>query len=105
MIEMTFKVSEIDYDQTIDRFLPDILKILQEDDGTNIIVRKAVGANPELAKKLIKTLVSAMSQSRKDALTVKFLNMKSESICRKLNSYTASSGLDLELTDAVAYKV
>lgn len=105
MIEMTFKVSEIDYDQTIDRFLPDILKILQEDDGTNIIVRKAVGANPELAKKLIKTLVSAMSQSRKDALTVKFLNMKSESICRKLNGFTASSGLDLELTDAVAYKV
>ena len=54
--------------------------------------------------KLIKGVVSAMSQSQKDALTVKFLNMKAADICRKLNQYTSTSGLDLVLTDAVAFK-
>ena len=104
MVEITFKVGDIDYDKTIDKFLPDIMKILQEGEGTNIIVRKAVSANPELAMKLIKGVVSAMSQSQKDALTVKFLNMKAADICRKLNQYTSTSGLDLVLTDAVAFK-
>ncbi len=104
MVEMTFRVGDIDYDKTIDKFLPDIMKILQEGEGTNIIVRKAVSAKPELAMKLIKGVVSAMSQSQKDALTVKFLNMKAADICRKLNHYTSTSGLDLVLTDAVAFK-
>ena len=104
IVEITFKVGDIDYDKTIDKFLPDIMKILQEGEGTNIIVRKAVSAKPELAMKLIKGVVSAMSQSQKDALTVKFLNMKAADICRKLNQYTSTSGLDLVLTDAVAFK-
>ena len=104
MVEITFKVGDIDYDKTIDKFLPDIMKILQEGEGTNIIVRKAVSAKPELAMNLIKGVVSAMSQSQKDALTVKFLNMKAADICRKLNQYTSTSGLDLVLTDAVAFK-
>ena len=104
MDEITFKVGDIDYDKTIDKFLPDIMKILQEGEGTNIIVRKAVSAKPELAMKLIKGVGSAMSQSQKDALAVKCLNMNAADICRKLSQYTSTSGLDLVLTDAVAFK-
>ena len=54
MIELTMQVSEFDYTETLDTFLPDLIKILSESEGVNPLIRKCVGASPEFSKKIVK---------------------------------------------------
>ena len=42
MIELTMQVSEFDYTETLDTFLPDLIKILSESEGVNPQVRRRV---------------------------------------------------------------
>lgn len=46
MIELTMQVSDFDYTETLDNFLPDLIRILSEGDDVNPLIRKAVGASP-----------------------------------------------------------
>ena len=68
MIELTMQVSDFDYTETLDNFLPDLIRILSEGDDVNPLIRKAVGASPELSKKIVKGILAAMSQKQKEAL-------------------------------------
>ena len=61
MIELTMQVSEFDYTETLDTFLPDLIKILSESEGVNPPIRKCVGASPEFSKKIVKGILAAMS--------------------------------------------
>ena len=61
MIELTMQVSEFDYTETLDTFLPDLIKILSESEGVNPLIRKCVGASPEFSKKIVKGILAAMS--------------------------------------------
>ena len=54
MIELTMQVSDFDYTETLDNFLPDLIRILSEGEDVNPLIRKAVGASPELSKKIVK---------------------------------------------------
>ena len=61
MIELTMQVSDFDYTETLDNFLPDLIRILSEGEDVNPLIRKAVGASPELSKKIV-TLRDERSQ-------------------------------------------
>ena len=94
MIELTMQVSEFDYTETLDTFLPDLIKILSESEGVNPLIRKCVGASPEFSKKIVKGILAAMSPKQKEALTVKFLNVYASKLVAQVNGSpqrTASS--------------
>ena len=102
MIELTMQVSEFDYTETLDTFLPDIIRILQEGDDVNPLIRKAVGASPELAKKIVKGILAAMTAKQKEALTVKFLNVYAEKLVAQVNDVAARNGIVITLDNAKA---
>ena len=89
MIELTMQVSDFDYTETLDNFLPDL-------------IRKAVGASPELSKKIVKGVLAAMSQKQKEALTVKFLNTNAEKLVSQVNDVAAKNGIVITLDNAKA---
>lgn len=102
MIELTMQVSDFDYSETLEAFLPEILNLLQENESINPLIRKAVTASPDAAKAIAKTALSAMSQSQKEALTVKFLNKNMENLCSSLNEVAAKYGVILTLENGKA---
>lgn len=102
MIEITMQVSDFDYSETLERFLPEIMTLLQENDNINPLVRMALTASPDAAKAIVKTILSAMSQSQKEALTVKFLNKNMESLCASLNEVATKNGVILTLENGKA---
>lgn len=102
MIELTMQVSDFDYSETLERFLPDIINLLQENDNVNPLIRMAITATPEMAKSIVKTILAAMSQSQKEALTVKFLNKNMESLCASLNEVATKNGVILKLENGKA---
>lgn len=102
MIELTMQVSEFDYTETLDNFLPDIIKILSEGDDVNPLIRKAVGASPELSKKIVKGVLAAMTLKQKEALTVKFLNVYALKLCAQVNEVAKKNGIVITLDNARA---
>ena len=102
MIELTMQVSEFDYTETLDTFLPDIIRILQEGEDVNPLIRKAVGASPEFAKKIVKGILAAMTAKQKEALTVKFLNVYAEKLVAQVNDVAARNGIVITLDNAKA---
>ena len=102
MIELTMQVSDFDYTETLDNFLPDLIRILSEGEDVNPMIRKAVGASPALSKKIVKTVLAAMSQKQKEALTVKFLNVYAEKIVAQINDVAAKNGIVITLDNAKA---
>lgn len=102
MIELTMQVSDFDYSETLERFLPDIINLLQENESVNPLIRKAITATPDVAKAIVKTILAAMSQSQKEALTVKFLNKNMESLCASLNEVAEKNGVILRLENGKA---
>ena len=102
MIELTMQVSDFDYSETLERFLPDIINLLQENENVNPLIRMAVTATPDAAKAIVKTILAAMSQSQKEALTVKFLNKNMESLCASLNEVAEKNGVILKLENGKA---
>ena len=102
MIELTMQVSDFDYTETLDNFLPDLIRILSEGEDVNPLIRKAVGASPELSKKIVKGVLAAMSQKQKEALTVKFLNTNAEKLVSQVNEVAAKNGIVITLDNAKA---
>ena len=102
MIELTMQVSEFDYTETLDNFLPDLIKILSEGDDVNPLIRKAVGASPEFSKKIVKGILAAMTPKQKEALTVKFLNSYAEKLVGQVNDVAAKNGIVITLDNAKA---
>ena len=96
------QVSDFDYSETLERFLPDIINLLQENESVNPLIRKAITATPDVAKAIVKTILAAMSQSQKEALTVKFLNKNMESLCASLNEVAEKNGVILRLENGKA---
>ena len=96
------QVSDFDYTETLDNFLPDLIRILSEGDDVNPLIRKAVGAAPELSKKIVKGILAAMSQKQKEALTVKFLNVYAEKLVAQVNDVAAKNGIVITLDNARA---
>ena len=102
MIELTMQVSDFDYTETLDNFLPDLIRILSEGEDVNPLIRKAVGASPELSQKIVKGVLAAMSQKQKEALTVKFLNTNAEKLISQVNEVAAKNGIVITLDNAKA---
>ena len=102
MIELTMQVSEFDYTETLDYFLPDIINILQTGEDVNPLIRKAVGASPETAKKIVSTVLGLMTTGQKEALTVRFLNSYAPKLCEMVNSVAAENGIVIKLDNAKA---
>lgn len=102
MIELTMQVSDFDYSETLERFLPDIIGLLQENDSVNPLIRMALTASPDAAKAIVKTILSAMTQSQKEALTVKFLNKNMDNLCASLNDVANKNGVILKLENGKA---
>lgn len=102
MIELTMQVSEFDYTETLDTFLPDLIKILSESEGVNPLIRKCVGASPEFSKKIVKGILAAMSPKQKEALTVKFLNVYASKLVAQVNEVAAKNGIIITLDNARA---
>ena len=102
MIELTMQVCEFDYTETLDNFLPDLIKILSEGDDVNPLIRKAVGASPEFSKKIVKGILAAMTPKQKEALTVKFLNSYAEKLVGQVNDVAAKNGIVITLDNAKA---
>ena len=102
MIELTMQVSDFDYTETLDNFLPDLIRILSEGEDVNPLIRKAVGSSPELSKKIVKGVLAAMSQKQKEALTVKFLNTNAEKLVSQVNEVAAKNGIVITLDNAKA---
>ena len=96
------QVSDLEYTETLDNFLPDLIRILSEGDDVNPLIRKAVGASPELSKKIVKGILAAMSQKQKEALTVKFLNVYAEKLVAQVNDVAAKNGIIITLDNARA---
>ncbi len=102
MIELTMQVSEFDYTETLDTFLPDIIRILSEGEDVNPLIRKAVGATPELSKKIVKGILAAMTAKQKESLTVKFLNVYAEKLVGQVNDVAKKNGIVITLDNAKA---
>lgn len=102
MIELTMQVSEFDYSEMLDNFLPDILKLLEESDSVNPLVRKAVLASPEVSKRIVKIILASMTQKQKNALTVKFLNVYASKLCAGVNKLARENGIVITLDNAKA---
>lgn len=102
MIELTMQVSNFDYTETLDNFLPDLIKILSEGDNVNPLIRKAVGASPDFSKKIVKGVLAAMTPKQKEALTVKFLNSYAEKLIAQINEVAANNGIVITLDNARA---
>ena len=78
------------------------IRILSEGDDVNPLIRKAVGASPELSKKIVKGILAAMSQKQKESLTVKFLNTNAEKLVSQVNEVAAKNGIVITLDNAKA---
>lgn len=102
MIELKMQVSDFDYSETLENFLPDIMILLQESENLNPLIRMACSAPPEVAKSVAKTVLAAMSQSQKEALTAKFINRNIDKICKNLNAAAARNGIILRLENGEA---
>ena len=100
MIELTMQVSEFDYTETLDTFLPDLIKILSESEGVNPLIRKS--ASPEFSKKIVKGILAAMSPKQKEALTVKFLNVYASKLVSQVNDVAKKNGIVITLDNARA---
>ena len=88
--------------ETLDTFLPDLIKILSESEGVNPLIRKCVGASPEFSKKIVKGILAAMSPKQKEALTVKFLNVYASKLVAQVNEVAAKNGIVITLDNARA---
>lgn len=102
MIEIVMQVSEFDYTETLDAFLPDLIKILSESEGVNPIIRKCVGASPEFSKKIVKSILATMSAKQKESLTVKFLNVYADKLIGQINDVARKNGIVVTLDNARA---
>ena len=102
MIELTMQVSDFDYTETLDAFLPDLIRILSESEGVNPIIRKCVGASPEFSKKVVKGILGAMTAKQKEQLTVKFLNVYADKLVAQVNEVAKKNGIVVTLDNARA---
>ena len=108
MIELTMQVSEFDYTETLDTFLPDIIKILSESPDVNPLIRKCVGASPEFSKKIVKGILGAMTAKQKESKAKKaeaaeeILNVYAEKLVAQVNDVAAKNGIVITLDNAKA---
>jgi len=102
MITLTVNISEFDYSEKFDQFIPDLLNRIKESgDSTNPLMKIACAA-PGLSTKLLKTAIDAMSQKQKDALASRLINSNEDKIISSLTDLADRYGIDITIDNAEA---
>ncbi len=100
MIEISFRVDEIDYDSLADLLLPALLERVENDSIGRFFVR-----SPEAAEQMARKLLDHMSQDQRDALLVRFLSANKEKGAETLEGMAAQNGVKLRITELEARTV
>ena len=83
MIKLELELSDIDYDQLLNTFLPK----MQEKLGPNSALSSLLGGG------LAGSLMSMAGNSTKDKLAAQVINMNSETLSRKMEEMAAKNGI------------
>ncbi len=83
MVKLELELSDIDYDQLLNTFLPK----MQEKLGTNSALSSLLGGG------LAGSLMSMAGNSTKDKLAAQVINMNSETLGRKMEEMAAKNGI------------
>ncbi len=100
MIEISFRIDEIDYDSLADLLLPALLERVENDSIGRLFIR-----SPEAAEQMARRLLEHMSQEQKDGLLVKFLSANKEKGAETLEGMAAQNGVKLRVTELEARTV
>ena len=100
MIELKAIINDIDYTETFDQFLPNLIDHYKNgSEQINNPVIKAICDHPESASFIINTALSFMSQESKEALMCKLISANQQKIINSLNAVCKSHGIELTITD------
>ncbi|MBR3545067.1 MAG: hypothetical protein IKN76_03265 [Oscillospiraceae bacterium] len=83
MVKLELELSDIDYDQLLNTFLPK----MQEKLGPNSALSSLLGGG------LAGSLMSMAGNSTKDKLAAQVINMNSETLGRKMEEMAAKNGI------------
>ena len=83
MVKLELELSDIDYDQLLNTFLPK----MQEKLGPNSSLSSLLGGG------LAGSLMSMAGSSTKDKLAAQVINMNSETLSRKMEEMAAKNGI------------
>lgn len=83
MVKLELELSDIDYDQLLNTFLPK----MQEKLGPNSALSSLLGGG------LAGSLMSMAGNSTKDKLAAQVINMNSETLSRKMEEMAAKNGI------------
>ena len=97
MIKLEILVSEVEYEAILDRYWPYISEKLKE--SGHPIAKMAGSALPPA---MVKSLVSAMPQEKKDRLIAELINVHEKKVCEKIESLAqnAEVGIDVQAIHA-----
>ena len=100
MIELTIKVDSVNYSDLAELLLPMLSDRLPKDGLVGRLMN-----SPERTEKLVKEILSRMSQDQKDELLVKYINQNSTKAMGKLEDMAARNGVSMKLGKISAKKL
>ena len=101
MIEVTFRVENIDYSDRFDSQLPLVFEAMKENGDLNPVMKLAC-TSPESTAKVIKGVLKTMTKGQKERLAVRICNSQRARLMRKVNSLAERYGIVGTVTDCTA---
>ena len=104
MIELKILVDNIDYDSLADVLVPLIAEKLREGEKGGIL-GGVLAKNPDTATSMARTILSKMSQEKKNELLLQMLTKHREKLLQAGRGLLSKKGIGMELCDISARKI
>lgn len=100
MIELTFKIDDIDYDAAAELLLPMLTEQMANSD--NPMLHRLFTGRQRLSVSAAKSFLKVMPQEKKDELMAKYLNTNKSRISKNLIQLAAKYNVYLKIKDIKA---
>ena len=91
-------VSEIDYDQIITHFLPQIISLIPKKESTEVVF-KALELVEDEREDIVRNILSSVSSEKKQALLELFLDKYNLKLCDFINSVMNQNGITAKIKE------
>ena len=99
-VKVQIDISEIDYEQIVIRFLPQIIDVIPKIDSTEPFI-DALDLLKEEREDIVKALLGGLSNEKKEKLVKLFTNSYQKEICTFINKLINENGVKAEISELI----
>lgn len=103
MIELKILIDNLDYDSVADFLIPAIAENMAKEQKGGIL-GGVLANNQDMATSMARTVLSKMSQEKKDELLVQLVNKNRDKLLEKGHKLAEKKEIELQLCDITARK-